>query len=109
MGKCTVCGGARPEHFEEDGKTPRTQHAYTENPGEIMTHEQKTKERQGQSPQLQAALMTLGGSSLGLGRLVEVLLDAGVIRVQDALYIAGFSAKPNPRKDLSMTTMGEPG
>lgn len=96
---CEVCGGTKAEHYGDDGKTPRTQHAYTTTPGEMITHAEREKQQQQPQP------FQVGGVPLStmvnsqpnsVGRLTEVLLDAGVIRPQDALYIAGMGSKPNP-------------
>jgi hypothetical protein len=99
---CAVCGGTKNEHYEDDGKTPRTQHVYTTTPGEMVTHAEKEKQKQ-QVPQLSGAPLAavVNSQPNSVGRLVEVLLDAGVIRTQDALYIANMGSKPSPPTGFS--------
>lgn len=88
--ECAACGGSQADHAP--GKT---QHAYTERAGELITHEQMAKRN---APPQQPTVVRLGqaaSNSAGAdGRLTEVLLELGVIKVEHALYIAGMGSKP---------------
>lgn len=97
---CAVCRGAYSEHFDGDGKKI-TQHSYTEKEGDLVTHEEAAKRsqpRQQQGMQVSPTMLAMqaGTNPLAMGRLIEVLLDKGVLTNEDALYVAGFSpTKPN--------------
>lgn len=90
MAVCAVCGGSEAEHGPD-----KTRHVFTEKPGELITHEQRA--RQNQQPQ-GPTVVRLGQASAATpgadGRLVEVLLELGVIKVEHALYVAGMGPKP---------------
>ena len=88
---CAACGGKKEEHGE--GKT---QHVYTETPGQLMTHDQQ-KKAQSQAPQPMAIRLPVANDQNNYGRLVEVLLEKNLISPQEALYIAGMAPKPQPQ------------
>lgn len=95
---CAVCGGEYSTHFV-DGKQI-TQHMYTENPGELVTQQEKAKEKMmtgqmARPAQVNPAMMMASGSNpVSFGRLVEVLMEKGVIEPGEALYIGMMGVKP---------------
>lgn len=91
---CIICGGSKEEHFKE-GKAI-TRHAYSEREGELITHEEKAKQQQKTQLGGMPLASMVNAQPNSVGRLVEVLLDSGVIRTEDALYIAAMGSKPNP-------------
>ena len=99
---CTVCSGSKEEHFDAEGKQI-TIHAYTELEGDLVTQEQDKKRRQQKGTLAGVPISTMvNAQPNSVGRLVEVLIDAGAIRTEDALYIAGMGSKPNsPRAEFT--------
>lgn len=92
-GPCTTCRGAYSEHFDLEGRQ-LTQHPYTSEGHNLTTKREREKERQAQQqPQLRMTLPSAGSDSATIGRLVEVLIDKGVLTVEDGLYIAGMGKK----------------
>lgn len=85
---CSICGGSPDEHESR-------QHAYTTNPGELMTpKQQQEKEQKFRDPAMgqptRMIPVTLPPASVNpttTDRLVNLLLDKGVISVNEALHI----------------------
>lgn len=90
---CAVCKGEKKDHGE--GKSI---HAYTTTPGGL---EAANRSEQKSGPQ--AVFIPPGGvhSPQAMGRLLEVLLEKGVISAPDALYVLGVGTKPNPESETS--------
>lgn len=88
---CSVCKGEKKDHGE--GKSI---HAYTTQGGFLATHAQAQK--QNQQPQvLRVPMPQAPLHPTQVDRLVETLLDKGVLTREDALYIAGYTKeKPAP-------------
>jgi hypothetical protein len=92
--KCAVCHGRKSEHFDDEGR-PKTQHAFTELEGDLVTHQQNAK-RQPKSPtviQLPGGTQNEGGA---INRLIETLLNKGALTTDEALYVCGIGPKPEP-------------
>lgn len=89
--KCTVCGGEKKDHFDAEGKAI-TRHVYTVIEGALETQAQRQQRLQ--PHQVMPPLAAIGGNPMSLGRLVELLLERGVIDTPDALYVAGYGSKP---------------
>lgn len=90
---CGVCRGAYKEHFDEKG-TPITQHAYTEQAGDLKTHKEAAEAAGGQRPQMvMQPPVYMGNAGLSVARLVELLLEKGFLSNADALYIASMGPK----------------
>lgn len=94
-GVCTVCGGAKKEHFDSDGNPTRI-HVYTEVEGDLATKQQKEGMRISQPSPVAGMMMNMGANPVSLGRLVEILMERGLILSDEALYIAGMGPKPMP-------------
>jgi hypothetical protein len=82
---CTICGGSKAEH-------ENSIHAYSEKWGDLATPEQR---RQGQQQPMMVKLPGAQTNEAGaIGRLVEVLLEKGLLNTGEALYVAGMGEKP---------------
>ena len=90
---CGVCKGAYKEHFDDAGK-PITQHAYTPNSGDLVTHQEMAKRHQPQQRVPFNPQMLTQASGPQLGRLVELLIERNLLGVEDGLYIAMMGPKP---------------
>ena len=90
--RCQVCGGAPEEH--SPGKT---QHAFTEVGGQLLTHEQvaEAKRRREQAPQVIRLPGAQTNEATAVARLVEVLLEKRIMTTDEALYVAGMAGKPH--------------
>lgn len=87
---CSICGGTRAEH---EGRV----HAFTEQPGQLETQAQQKKRQEALAGSGPLAIKVPGGSdNLMVTRLIEVLLEKGVLNAPDALYITGVGSKPAP-------------
>lgn len=89
--RCRICGGQREEHGPG-----LTQHAFTLNDGELVTLEEKRKQAtpgmgQPQVVRLSGGTHTEGGA---INKLIEVLMEKGLLDVPEALYIVGIGTKP---------------
>lgn len=87
---CTICSGSKEEHFEADGKR-KTIHEYTEKQGDLHAAQEKPAQIAPPAMRLQMA-----GASIEVSRLVEVLMDKGLLTIPEVLYIAGVGQKPSP-------------
>jgi hypothetical protein len=95
--RCTVCGGTRGEHYEENGE-PKTQHVFATENGRLETPEQQHKRLRG----VERGPTRMSGPTMPLGRLTgtdvtrlaEVLAHRGLIDDKDLLYIAGYGPAP---------------
>lgn len=90
---CAVCKGAPEDHGPQ-----KTRHAYTEVPGQVMTHEaaEKAKSKNNGSGVQLVAIPPQQSHSTMLDRLVETLLLKGLIDSHDAVYI--MLGKPRPEE-----------
>lgn len=93
---CGVCGGARSDHFDADGK-PITQHVFS---SEGRLQSQADAQKAAQGPQQGATRFVMpagfaGTDAQSLQRLIEVLLSQGVISEAEVLYIFGVASKPD--------------
>jgi hypothetical protein len=62
-------------------------HAYTENPGELVTREQQQKQQQLQNAPRSIVQLPAPVSPTVTDRLVRVMLDKGMINDAEALFI----------------------
>lgn len=94
---CRVCGGTRSEHFDAEGK-PKTQHVFTEQEGQLMSHAEAAKMNRPAQP---AAFMVPGKfngtDASAIQRLLELMLERGALTQEDALYIVGVGPKPEKK------------
>lgn len=89
---CTICRGRKSEHIDEKG-VQISRHAFTTMEGDLVTPEQMAKR---QAPQQTARVQipaTMAGN-VQLGRLVEVLLEKGLLTAEEALYVGMMGPKP---------------
>ena len=90
---CTICKGGRSEHFNENGKQI-TVHTYTTVEGDLVSADERAKQSQ-QQPPMRIPMSALGGGDSGnTARLVELLMERGMLDTADGLYIAGMGPKP---------------
>lgn len=94
-GPCTICRGSYAEHFDDAGKQ-KTQHAYTELEGDLVTPAQQAKREQSPSRTVMMPQMSMG--MLNIQRLVEVLHEKNLLTQDEVLYIAGVGQKPTETK-----------
>ena len=78
--KCAACGGKREDHGPE-----KSRHVFTQNAGELKTHEQLAKEQQ-QGRRIMTS-MPMPSHPTVTDRLIEVMLGKGLIDRDEALYI----------------------
>lgn len=88
MAGCTVCGGSKAEHYDEKGNK-KTIHEYTEKQGDL--HPESPKAPVSPPRQMQ---LHMQNTSVEVSRLVEVLMDKGLLTIPEVLYIAGVGPKP---------------
>lgn len=95
-GACAVCGGKWSEHQRAD-----IRHMFTKNPGELITPEEAAK-KQRPTQQVVFPRSVPGNDVQLLNRLVEVLMEKGIISTPEGLYIAGIGQKPSGFRDPGM-------
>lgn len=86
--RCAICFGTRDEHGPG-----LTQHAFTDREGDLVTPLEMAK-RQPQPPrliQLPGGTHNEGGA---INRLIETLMNKGLLSVEEALYVVGVGPKP---------------
>lgn len=96
--RCAICGDTKENH---EGRV----HAFTTKQGDLKTPEQASKEAQPQRPQA-LNFGALGLNPMGLGRLIEVLMEKNLLSDDEALYIAGFRSKPENKSGFADPAMG---
>lgn len=91
-GPCGICGGLPPEHERED-----CAHVWVPEGGELLSKAEAAKRTK--QPQSYVVRPPLAGDTGVVNRLVEVLLDKGILSTGEGLYIAGVGRKPPQYRD----------
>lgn len=86
--RCGVCGGSKQQHDRPDVK-----HAFRAD-GQLQSKEQAAKEAAQSTPRVVRLPGAQTNEAMAVGRLVEVLIEKGVLTHADALYVAGMGQKP---------------
>lgn len=89
MEKCKICDGTKAEHFDESGQK-KTIHEFTTREGDLRPPKEKPEIR----PEQMVTRLQMPGAALEVTRLVEVMMDKGLLTVPEVLYIAGVGPKP---------------
>ena len=87
--RCGVCGGSRESHDRADVK-----HAFRVD-GQLQSKEQAAKEAAQSTPRVIRLPGAQTNEAGAIGRLVELLMEKGVLSGADALYVAGMGQKPS--------------
>jgi hypothetical protein len=93
---CTTCHGKFSEH---EGRI----HPFTSGVAELSTprerEEAAAKQRQ---QQVRVQLPQINGTDgAAIGRLLDLLMDKGVLTERETLYVLGVGMKPEPLNDAS--------
>lgn len=87
---CGVCKGSRKEHFDGAGR-PITQHVYSPDGG-LVSQVDAAKARQAQQSVIPPRFP--GTDAQVITRLIQTLMDKGILSDPEALYIFGVGNKP---------------
>lgn len=84
--RCSICKGTEDEHGEAKG----IRHAFAREGEPLETPEQRARRTAPKAAPQVNRVLTMGGNSQEVSRLVEVLIAHNLITQEDALYIAGY-------------------